>query len=101
MGAGYRLVIIRVRDGSVDGLRRAAITLERLMGVPERDAFIGLDRLSSDGLADTERIGVFGAGTGGFLTTAALAKDEARFRAAVSLGGIVDATTASSYPGMD
>ena len=45
MGAGYRLVIIRVRDGSVDGLRRAAITLERLMGVPERDAFIGLDRL--------------------------------------------------------
>ncbi len=45
MAAGYRLVIIRVRDQSVDGLRRAAITLERLMGIPERDAFIGLDRL--------------------------------------------------------
>ncbi len=45
MAAGYRLVIIRVREQSVDGLRRAAVTLERLMGIPERDAFIGLDRL--------------------------------------------------------
>ena len=56
--------------------------------------------MSSEGLIDTQRLGVFGAGTGGFLTTAALVKDETRFKAAVSLYGIVDAVTAASYPGM-
>ncbi len=66
-----------------------------------RDAFIGLDRLSSEGLVDTQQVGVFGAGTGGFLTTASLIKDETRFKAAVSLYGIVDAVTAATYPGMD
>jgi dipeptidyl aminopeptidase/acylaminoacyl peptidase len=65
-----------------------------------RDAFFGLDRLSSEGLIDTERLGVFGAGTGGFLTTASLVRDENRFKAAVCLYGIVDAVTAASYPGM-
>jgi acylaminoacyl-peptidase len=66
-----------------------------------RDAFIGLDKLSSEGLIDTQRLGVFGAGTGGFLATAALIKDEARFKAAVCLYGIIDAVTAVSYRGMD
>jgi dipeptidyl aminopeptidase/acylaminoacyl peptidase len=65
-----------------------------------RDAFFGLDRLSSEALIDTERLGVFGAGTGGFLAASALVRDEARFKAAVSLYGIVDAVTAASYPGM-
>ena len=65
-----------------------------------RDAFFGLDRLSSEGLIDTERLGVFGAGTGGFLTTASLVRDENRFKAAVALYGIVDAVTAASYPDM-
>src|SRR5262245_5284028 len=65
-----------------------------------RDAFFGLDRLSSEGLIDTERLGVFGAGTGGFLATAALIRDEARFKAAVCLYGIIDTVTAASYPGM-
>ena len=66
-----------------------------------RDAFIGLDKLSSEGLIDTERLGVFGQGTGGFLVTSALIKDEARFKAAVSMNGIVDAVTAASYPSKD
>src|SRR5262249_19265332 len=65
-----------------------------------RDAFIGVDRLSSDGLVNTQRVGVFGAGIGGFLTTASLIKDETRFKAAVCLYGIVDAVTAASYPAM-
>jgi dipeptidyl aminopeptidase/acylaminoacyl peptidase len=63
-----------------------------------RDAFIGLDKLSSEGLIDTERLGIFGAGTGGFLATAALIRDEARFKAAVCLYGVIDTVTASSYP---
>lgn len=65
-----------------------------------RDAFFGLDRLSSEGLIDTEKLGVFGAGTGGFLTAASLVRDENRFKAAVSLYGVVDVVTAASYPGM-
>ena len=63
-----------------------------------RDALFGLDRLSSEGMIDTERLGVIGSGTGGFLTTAALVRGETRFKAAVCINGIVDAVTAASYP---
>jgi len=61
-----------------------------------RDALFGLDRLSSEGLIDNERLGVLGAGTGGFLTTATLIRGEARFKAAVCINAIVDAITAAS-----
>jgi dipeptidyl aminopeptidase/acylaminoacyl peptidase len=63
-----------------------------------RDALAGLDRLSSEGLIDNGKLGVLGAGTGGFLTTAALARGESRFKAAVGINAIVDAVTAASYP---
>jgi dipeptidyl aminopeptidase/acylaminoacyl peptidase len=63
-----------------------------------RDALFGLDRLSSEGLIDTEKLGVLGAGTGGFLTAAALIRGETRFRAAVCINAIVDTVTAASYP---
>jgi dipeptidyl aminopeptidase/acylaminoacyl peptidase len=63
-----------------------------------RDALFGLDRLSSEGLIDTERLGVLGAGTGGFLTAATLIRGETRFKAAVSINAIVDTVTAASYP---
>jgi dipeptidyl aminopeptidase/acylaminoacyl peptidase len=43
---------------------------------------------------------VFGSGTGGFLTAAAITRDSARFKAAISIQGIVDLVTASSYPEM-
>jgi dipeptidyl aminopeptidase/acylaminoacyl peptidase len=43
-------------------------------------------------------VGVLGSGTGGFLTTAALIRGDARFKAAVCINGIVDAVTAASYP---
>jgi dipeptidyl aminopeptidase/acylaminoacyl peptidase len=62
-----------------------------------RDALFGLDRLSSEGLIDVEKLGVLGAGTGGFLTTAALIRDETRFKAAVAINAIVDTVTAASY----
>jgi dipeptidyl aminopeptidase/acylaminoacyl peptidase len=63
-----------------------------------RDALFGLDRLSSEGLIDTEKIGVIGAGTGGFLVTSSLIRGESRFKAAVCIDAIVDAVTAASYP---
>ena len=63
-----------------------------------RDALIGLDSLSADGVIDAERVGVFGAGSGGFHAAAALARDGSRFGAAVSLEGITDLVTAASYP---
>jgi len=63
-----------------------------------RDALFGLDRLSSEGLIDNERLGLVGAGTGGFLTAAALIRSETRFKAAVCINAIVDTVTAASYP---
>lgn len=63
-----------------------------------RDALFGLDRLSSEGLIDNEKLGVLGAGTGGFLATASLIRGESRFKAAVGINAIVDVVTAASYP---
>jgi dipeptidyl aminopeptidase/acylaminoacyl peptidase len=63
-----------------------------------RDALFGLDRLSSEGLIDNERLGVIGSGTGGFLAAATLIRSETRFKAAVCINAIVDTVTAASYP---
>jgi dipeptidyl aminopeptidase/acylaminoacyl peptidase len=63
-----------------------------------RDALIGLDRLSSEGQIDDARLGVMGAGTGGFLTAAALIRSDGRFKAAVAINAILDAVTAASNP---
>jgi len=98
---GYVVFAPNVRGSSGRGKDFRQLVFEHGGDHDVRDAFIGLDKLSSEGLIDTQRLGVFGAGTGGFLTTAALIKDEARFKAAVCLYGIVDAVTAASYPKMD
>jgi dipeptidyl aminopeptidase/acylaminoacyl peptidase len=98
---GYVVFAPNVRGSSGRGKQFRQLVFEKGGDDDLRDAFIGLDNLSADGLIDTQRLGVFGAGTGGFLATAALIKDEARFKAAVSLYGIVDAVTAASYPRMD
>ncbi len=97
---GYLVFAPNVRGSSGQGreFRQAAFSLAGEIDV--RDAFFGLDRLAGDGLIDSERVGVFGAGTGGFLATAALSRDSSRFQAAISLGGIVDLATASSYPAL-
>jgi dipeptidyl aminopeptidase/acylaminoacyl peptidase len=98
---GYVVFAPNVRGSSGRGKDYRQLVFEHGGDYDIRDAFIGLDRLSSEGLIDAERTGVLGAGTGGFLATAALVKDETRFKAAVCLYGIVDAVTAVSYPGME
>lgn len=97
---GYLVFAPNVRGAGGRGREYRQLVFARGGDHDVRDAFFGLDRLSSEGLIDTERVGVFGAGSGGFLTAAAVAKDEARFSAAVSLYGIIDAATAASYPRM-
>jgi dipeptidyl aminopeptidase/acylaminoacyl peptidase len=97
---GYVVFAPNVRGSSGQGKNFRQLVFEHGGDHDVRDAFIGLDKLSSEGLIDTQRVGVFGAGTGGFLATAALIKDEARFKAAVCLYGIMDAVTAASYPSM-
>ncbi len=97
---GYVVFAPNVRGSSGHGKEYRQMIFEHGGDYDVRDAFIGLDRLSSEGLIDAERVGVFGAGTGGFLATTAIIKDETRFKAAVCLYGIVDAVTAVSYPGM-
>jgi dipeptidyl aminopeptidase/acylaminoacyl peptidase len=98
---GYLVFAPNVRGSGGQGKDYRQAVFEHGGDYDVRDAFFGLDRLSSEGLIDTERLGVLGAGTGGFLTTAAIVKDERRFKAAVSMYGIVDAVTAASYPGME
>lgn len=97
---GYLVFAPNIRGSSGRGKEFRHLVFEHGGDHDVRDAFIGLDKLSSEGLIDTQRLGVFGAGTGGFLATAALIKDESRFKAAVCLYGIVDAVTAASYPSM-
>jgi dipeptidyl aminopeptidase/acylaminoacyl peptidase len=98
---GYVVFAPNVRGSSGRGKNFQQLVFERGGDHDVRDAFFGLDKLSSEGLIDAQRVGVLGAGTGGFLTTAALVKDEGRFKAAVCLYGIVDAVTAASSPNTD
>ena len=97
---GYLVFAPNVRGSGGSGRDFRQLVFEQGGDHDVRDAFIGLDRLSSEGLVDSQRVGILGAGVGGFLTTAALVKDETRFKAAVNLHGIIDAVTATSYPGM-
>jgi dipeptidyl aminopeptidase/acylaminoacyl peptidase len=98
---GYVVFAPNVRGSTGRGKKFQQLVFERGGDHDVRDAFFGLDKLSSEGLIDAQRLGVFGAGTGGFLATAALIKDEGRFKAAVCLYGIVDAVTAASYDNME
>jgi dipeptidyl aminopeptidase/acylaminoacyl peptidase len=98
---GYVVFAPNIRGSSGYGKEYRQLAFQNGGDHDVRDAFVGLDRLSSEGLIDTERVAVFGAGTGGFLAAAALIKDESRFRAAVCMYGIVDAVTAASYPSME
>jgi dipeptidyl aminopeptidase/acylaminoacyl peptidase len=95
---GYVVFAPNVRGSGGKGRAFRELIAEHGGDHDVRDALFGLDRLSSEGLIDTERVGVLGAGTGGFLTTATLIRGEARFKAAVCINGIVDAVTAASYP---
>jgi dipeptidyl aminopeptidase/acylaminoacyl peptidase len=98
---GFVVFAPNVRGSTGRGKTFQQLVFEKGGDHDVRDAFLGLDKLSSEGLIDPQRLGVFGAGTGGFLATAALIKDEGRFKAAVNLYGIVDAVTAASYPAME
>ena len=97
---GYLVFAPNVRGSSGRGKDYRQSVFEHGGDYDVRDALVGLDRLSADGVIDPERVGVLGAGTGGFLAGAALIRDEMRFRAAACLYGIVDAVTAASYPEM-
>jgi dipeptidyl aminopeptidase/acylaminoacyl peptidase len=95
---GYVVFAPNVRGSGGKGRTYRELVAEHGGDHDVRDALFGLDRLSSESMIDTERVGVLGAGTGGFLTTATLIRGESRFKAAVSINGIVDAVTAASYP---
>ena len=97
---GYLVFSPNVRGSSGRGKDYRQAIFGRGGEMDIRDAFMGLDRLAGEGLIDADRVAVFGSGTGGFLASAALIRDESRFVAAVSLQGVIDLVTASSYPTM-
>lgn len=65
------------------------------------DAFIGMDGLSAEGWVDPARVGAFGGSTGGFFTTATVAKDPTRLKAGVVWYGATDLVTLSTYASME
>ena len=95
---GYLVFAPNVRGSGGHGRNYREIIVGHGGDHDVRDALFGLDRLSSDGTIDNERLGVMGAGTGGFLAAAALIRSETRFKAAVCINAIVDTVTAASYP---
>jgi dipeptidyl aminopeptidase/acylaminoacyl peptidase len=97
-GNGYLVFAPNVRGSGGHGREYRQLVAGHGGDYDVRDALFGLDRLSSEGLIDVDKVGVMGAGTGGFLTTAALIRGETRFKAAVAINAIVDAVTAASYP---
>ena len=98
---GYLVFAPNVRGSGGQGREYRQIVAGHGGDYDVRDALFGLDRLSSEGLIDVEKLGVMGAGTGGFLTTAALIRGDTRFKAAVAINAIVDTVTAASYPGTE
>ncbi|NKB72727.1 MAG: prolyl oligopeptidase family serine peptidase [Candidatus Latescibacteria bacterium] len=53
------------------------------------DIITGIDKLAEMGLADAERVGIFGGSYGGYMTLQALAASD-RFRTGVALYGFID-----------
>jgi dipeptidyl aminopeptidase/acylaminoacyl peptidase len=95
---GYLVFAPNVRGSGGHGRDYREIVVGHGGDYDVRDALFGLDRLLSQGLIDSERLGVLGAGTGGFLAAATLIRSETRFKAAVCINAIVDTVTAASHP---
>ena len=66
-------------------------------GAIQDDIRAGTEWLIAEGVADPERIGIFGQGFGGYSALLGLAKSPELYRAGASLGGIADLVDHLSY----
>ncbi|MBW3563821.1 MAG: prolyl oligopeptidase family serine peptidase [Acidobacteria bacterium] len=80
--AGYAVLLPNFRHGKELGNGR-------LFQTPAADALAGVEKLVSDGIADPNRLGIYGFSYGAMLTGWIVARDH-RFRAAVLSAGTLD-----------
>lgn len=89
LSRGYAILSPNPRGSAGRGQAFAAAVVGDMGGADALDLLAGIDRLVADGIADPERIGVFGGSYGGFMS-AWLPTVDPRFKAAVALSPVTD-----------
>jgi dipeptidyl aminopeptidase/acylaminoacyl peptidase len=92
-GAGYRVVCPNIRGGAGYGRDWIRPQLGDWGGVDADDVHAALDHAIALGLADPDRLGVFGLSYGGFMVNWMVGTSD-RFRAAVSENGVTNQVSA-------
>ncbi len=89
LSRGYAIFAPNPRGSTGRGQDFAGAVVGDMGGADAQDLLAGLDRLVADGVADPERIGIFGGSYGGFMSAWLPTIDE-RFKAAVALSPVTD-----------
>ncbi len=89
LSRGYAILAPNPRGSSGRGQAFAGAVVGDMGGADAQDLLAGLDRLVADGVADPDRIGIFGGSYGGFMSAWLPTIDE-RFKAAVALSPVTD-----------
>jgi dipeptidyl aminopeptidase/acylaminoacyl peptidase len=87
--AGYRVVLPNIRGSQMYGREWITPQLGDWGGVDADDVHAALDHVIDLGLADPERLGIFGLSYGGFMVNWLVGTTD-RFRAAVSENGVTN-----------
>lgn len=87
--AGYAVLLPNPRGSRGWGPQFAEAILGDMGGGELADILAGVDALVSDGLADTARVGIFGASHGGFMSAWAITQTD-RFAAALPMACVSD-----------
>ncbi len=87
--AGYVVLSVNYRGSSAYGLDFQMANQADWMGGDYRDHIDGLEVLINDGIADPDRLGIYGGSYGGYTTMWAVTQTD-MFKAAVSHAGIAD-----------
>jgi len=87
--AGYAVLMPNPRGSRGFGPQFAEAILGDMGGGELADILAGVDALVTDGLADTTRVGIFGASHGGFMSAWAITQTD-RFAAAIPMACVSD-----------
>lgn len=89
LARGYAVLFPNPRGSSGRGQAFAAAVVGDMGGADSYDVLAGIDQLVAEGIADPDRVGVYGGSYGGFMAAWLPTLDE-RFKAAVSMSPVTD-----------
>ena len=89
LSRGYAILSPNPRGSTGRGQAFAGAVVGDMGGADALDLLAGIDRLVVDGVADPDRVGIFGGSYGGFMS-AWLPTIDTRFKAAVALSPVTD-----------